>query len=193
MKIREPKFKVGDKVRDEDGDIYTVESINSYRFMQDEYWYNFSEHLCVIPESALELYIDKSKTVWDLQNGDKCCFIDNCGTVLSGIWVETSYAIKCRQTGNVFLTKEEAEFEVERRKIETEMLRLGGRRTFKKGENNFSISFAYLSSICGFSITNYSNSNIQGVIYFDSFEETDNAIKTIGESKIKKYIFGVNE
>lgn len=43
MEIKEPKFKPGQRVRDlEDGDIYTVESINSYRFMQDEYWYNLA-------------------------------------------------------------------------------------------------------------------------------------------------------
>lgn len=196
MKIREPKFNVGDKVRDiEDGDIYTVESINSYRFIQNEYWYNLVEHLCVMPESVLEPYVEKPKTVWDLQNGDKCCFIDDCGTVLSGTWSNNSYyAIECRQTGNVFLTEEEAENDVERRKIENEMLHLGGRREFKNGENNYYIVCDFDSShfaICVFN--NKSDGFAPMTIYFDSAKECRNAIETIGEYRIKRYIFGVDE
>lgn len=194
MKIREPKFKVGDKVRDiEDGDIYTVESINSYRFMQDEYWYNFSEHLCVIPESALELYIDKSKTIWNLQKGDKCYFIASDGDVLSGKWDNWNAQIENRKVGNVFLTKEEAFADLERRKIETEMLRLGGRRNFKFNENNFSIYYSDGLNVNGINVEFYHSTMHQGSIYFDSKEQLNEVVKTIGLEKIKKYIFGVNE
>ena len=89
------------------------------------------------------------------------------------------------------MTKEEAEFEVERRKIETEMIRLGGRREFKNGENNYHI-------VCDFD-THYSivvfNNKVDGfapmTIYFDSAKECRNAIETIGEDRLRKYIFGV--
>ena len=196
MEIREPEFKCGDKVRNlEDGHVYKVESINDYKFMQDEYWYNISDHLCVIPESALELYANKSKTVWDLKSGDKCYFVTVVGHVFPGTWSNLNAQIENRKLGNVFLTKEDAEYELERRRIENEMLRLGGRRKFKKGELNWYIYF-------GVSVTNknsirynYDIDNNDGIcrIYFDSFKDCSNAVNLIGEDKIKKYLFGVEE
>lgn len=196
MEIREPEFKRGDKVRNlEDGHVYTVESVNDYKFMQDEYWYNISDHLCVTPESALELYIDNHKTVWDLKSGDKCYFVTVVGHIFSGTWNNWNTQIENRKLGNVFLTKEDAEYELERRRIENEMLRLGGRRNFKKGELNWYIYF-------GVSVTNknsirynYDIDNNDGRwrIYFDSFKDCSNAVKFIGEDKINKYLFGVEE
>ena len=93
------------------------------------------------------------------------------------------------------MTKEEAQDEIERRKVETEMLRLGGRRNFKKGERNWYIYF-------GVSVTNknsigynYDMDNNDGRwrIYFDSIKDCSNAVNLIGEDKINKYIFGVEE
>lgn len=40
MEIREPKFNVGDKVIDNNDDIYTVAKINGYSFVGNEYFYN---------------------------------------------------------------------------------------------------------------------------------------------------------
>lgn len=60
------------------------------------------------------------------------------------------------------------------------MLRLGGRRKFKFDGDNYGIYF------CG-----GANNVVLCCIYFDSIEESDNAIKTIGESRLKKYVFGV--
>lgn len=196
MEIREPEFKRGDKVRNlEDGHVYKVESINDYKFMQDEYWYNISDHLCVTPESALELYIDNSKTVWDLKIGDKCYFATVVGHIFPGTWNNLNEQIENRKLGNVFLTMEDAEYELERRRIENEMLRLGGRRNFKKGELNWYIYF-------GASVTNknsirynYDMDNNDGRwrIYFDSIKDCRNAVNIIGEEKINKYLFGVEE
>ena len=40
MKIKDPKFKEGQKVRDiEYGNIYTVVEIDRYSFSGNEYWY----------------------------------------------------------------------------------------------------------------------------------------------------------
>lgn len=196
MEIREPKFKCGDKVRNlEDGNVYTVESINDYKFVQDEYWYNISDHLCVIPESALELYANKPKTVWDLKDGDKCYFANIIGDIFSVTWNNLNVQIENRKLGNCFLTEEEAEYELERRRIENEMLRLGGRRNFNKGEYNWHI---YILRDFGnkYSIRyNYDRDNNDGrwKIYFDSFKDCSNAVNLIGEDKIKKYLFGVEK
>lgn len=192
MEIKEPKFREGQKVRYvKDRNIYTIERINSYSFIQNEYDYNLLEKLCTLPESALELYIEKPKTVWELQKGDKCFFINAIGSMIPVKWDGTYCAIRNLEIGNVFLTKEKAEYELERRKVETEMLRLGGRREFKNGENNYYI-------VCDFD-THYSivvfNNKTDGfapmTIYFDSAIDAIDAVQEIGEDRIKKYIFGV--
>jgi len=192
MKIREPIFKAGDKVYCKQyKSSAIITGVSDYSFNKDKYFYNVEwehdDYLDEIHEDLLEPYVEKPKSVWELQNGDKCYFIDNCGTVLSGIWSNnSSYAIECRQTGNVFLIEEEAENEVERRKIETEMLRLGGRRKFNRGKDNYFIMYTRIE---GLDYVNYQSMHEQGVIYFDSELDAINAVKTIGKDKIKKYIF----
>lgn len=110
---------------------------------------------------------------------------------MPGPWDGNPLQIGSREIGNVFLTKDEAETESERRKIETEMLRLGGRRNFKFNDNNFSIYYSDGINVNGINVEFYHSTMHQGSIYFDSIEATDNAIKTIGEDRLKKYIFGV--
>ena len=194
MQIKDPKFKEGQKVRDiEDGTIFTLININSYGFDYDEYWYDLEcDGLTwTRPESKLEPCQEPPKTVWDLKEGDTYYVISGYGEVLETTW-KYNIDSNSRKIGNAFLTKEEAEFERERRKVETEMLRLGGRREFKNGENNYYIVCDFDSShfaICVF------NNKIDGfapmTIYFDSAKECRNAIEKIGEDRIKRYIFGV--
>lgn len=193
MQIREPKFKLGERVIDKDGNVITVIKFNSYHFENNEYWYDVSYdgEVIIKKESFLKPFVEKPKTVWDLEEGEECYSLTICGNVHHGFWDGSSSSIAIRELGELFLTKEEAEFEVERRKIETEMIRLGGRREFKNGENNYHI-------VCDFD-THYSivvfNNKVDGfapmTIYFDSAKECRNAIETIGEDRLRKYIFGV--
>lgn len=200
MEIKEPKFREGQKVIiDKKGHVGNVTKVDSYHFDEDEYWYSVSSDggtQGIYTETYLDQYAEKPKTVWDLKNDDTYYLIDTDGDVMNETWNDKYIDIdsKFRKNGNVFLTKEEAENDVERRKVETEMLRLGGRREFKNGENNYYIVCDFDSSrfaICIF------NNKIDGfapmTIYFDSAKECRNAIETIGEDRLRKYIFGVNE
>lgn len=200
MEIRKPKFELGQKVVDKKGDVGTVINVSHYYFDKDEYWYNIEkdETIRLKPESKLEpyngKYETKKKTVWDLEEREECYSLTICGNVHHGFWDGSSSSIAIRDTGGIFLTKEEAQYEIERRKVETEMLRLGGRREFKNGENNYYIVCNFDSSHFAIHIfNNKSNGFAQMMIYFDSAKECRNAIEKIGEDKIKKYIFGVNE
>lgn len=191
MEIREPIYKVCDKVKftNHPGIFEVVEMIN-FNFCINDYFYkvkhmDFGE-LFITNEKSLTLYVEKPKSVWDLKNGDECYFLASDGDVLDWAWDDNPLKIRRRELGDLFLTKEEAEYELERRKIETEMLRLGGRRTLKKGENNWLI---YYND--GLNVTVFNESALQGAIYFDLENEAYNAIKIIGEDRLKKYIFGV--
>lgn len=195
MEIKEPKFREGQKVIDKKGHVGNVTKVDSYHFEDNEYWYDVSydEGTHIKTESFLKPYSGKSETVWDLKEDDTYYLIDCDGEVMYTEWYDICLDNDCREIGNVFLTREEAECEIERRKVETEMLRLGGRREFRNGENNYYI-------VCDFDSSHFAirvfNDNIEcfakGMIYFDSAKECRNAIETIGEDRIKKYIFGVD-
>jgi hypothetical protein len=139
------------------------------------------------PESILELYQEPPKTVWDLKEGDTYYLIFGDGKVTETTWGCCDK--KFREIGNTFLTKEEAEFECERRKIETEMLRLGGRRKFKVIENNWYIFYDFYTGHVDSDYDVYDCG--QGTIYFDSIKEVHNVIEKVGEKRLRKYIFGV--
>lgn len=191
MQIREPKFKFGEKVYCEEFKCNAIIiGISDYSFANDKYYYSIryddgdNEEMI---ESMLRPCQEPPKTVWELQNGDTYYVISGYGEVLETTW-KYNIDSNSRKIGNAFLTKEEAEFEVERRKVETEMLRLGGRRKFKFNGDNYGIYFCEgASNVVLCHCTLY-----QGLIYFDSIEATDNAIKTIGEDRLRKYIFGVD-
>lgn len=195
MEIKEPKFKVGDKVIDIlNNEQLIVSEIIYYRFYDDNYLYvlnfNDGERFGYEDELHLTPYVEKPKTVWDLKEGDTYYLIDFTGDVIEanwlGYWLDYDNDKRSRKIGNCFSTKEEAEFECERRKIETEMLKLGGRRKFNRGKDNYFIMYTRIE---GLDYVNYQSMHEQGVIYFDSELDAINAVKTIGKDKIKKYIF----
>ena len=194
MEIREPRYKVGDKVYCKQYESSaTITGVSDYSFNNDKYFYNVEwehdDYLDEIHEDLLEPYTEKPKSVWNLKEGDTYYSIYGNGNVSSEEkWFDNDYENNYREIGNVFLTNEEAKFEVERRKVETEMLRLGGRRKFNRGKDNYFIMYTRIE---GLDYVNYHSMHEQGVIYFDSELDAINAVKTIGKDIIKKYIFGV--
>lgn len=192
MQIREPRYKVGDRVYCKQyKNSVTITGV-SYSFDKDKYFYNVEwecgDYLDEISEDLLESYIEKPNSIWELQNGDTYYAIDYSEMTVHSIeFCNDEYDLNNRELRNCFLTKEEAEFALERIKIEAEMLRLGGRRKFKNNRDNCGI-YHIDDSIY---TKSYRYVIIQGLIYFDSIKEAEDAIKTIGEDRIKKYIFGV--
>ena len=130
------------------------------------------------------------KTVWDLEIGETYYFINPNGGIYSCRWVADEQDLSRRERGNVFLTKEEAEFELERRKCEAIMLKYG-RRTFKPRDNNYIIRFDNDDKQT--SVDFWRLNQFQGVIYFDTEELAQKAIDEIGEERLKKYVFRVEE
>ena len=91
--------------------------------------------------------------------------------------------------GNVFRTKDQAEFEVEKLKVEAELRKFS--RPFKEDDDNYYIEI-YLPNK-KLSIDRSEFFKTQGTIYFESTTIANEAIDAIGENRIKKYIFGVEE
>ena len=132
----------------------------------------------------------KPRTVWDLKEGDRYYYFDDYDGVSFSTWNDIDVDITRRYFGNCFLTKEEVEFEVERRKVEAILLKYG-RRGFKYSEDNYYIFYERDESstvICC-----YESFQDQGVIYFDTEELCQKAIEEAGKDNIKKYIFGIEQ
>ena len=130
----------------------------------------------------------KPKTVWDLKYYDTYYNITSDGYVYTNSWDNCKVDSDIRNIGNCFLTEKEAEFEVERRKVEAILLKYG-RREFKQGEENHYMYCNLLESSIEFEC--YKDIQHQGIIYFDTEKLCQQAIEEAGEDNIKKYIFGV--
>ena len=93
------------------------------------------------------------------------------------------------EIGNVFKTAEDAEFAVEKLKVEAELRKFS--RPFEVGKINTEFYYGHESEEVMFS--SLKTCQMQGSIYFESEEKAQQAIKSAGEERIKKYIFGVEE
>lgn len=147
---------------------------------------------CLVDEDKLKelLVKPKPKTVWDLKDGDEYWYISTINNINYATWNGNAWDLRVRENGNVFLTKEEAEFELERRKCEAIMLKYG-RRTFKYNNDNYLLRVNNNDEKVevGF----WSIYQFQGSIYFDTEELARKAINEIGEERLKKYIFRVEK
>jgi len=121
-------------------------------------------------------------------DGDEYHYIEASGRVERIQWDESGFDLRAQEIGNIFQTKEQADFAVEKLKVEAELRKFS--RPFIEGEDNW-----YMALGDAFE-TYYMNDSIdpiQGVIYFDSLKRAHQATGEIGADRIKKYIFGVED
>ena len=135
----------------------------------------------------------KPKTVWDLRPGDKYYVLYLNGGIEVYTWKDTDFHRSTLYLGSGFLTYEEAEFERGRRKVETELIRLGGTRNMMSlGDGDVYKYFIEYDYVENRMVINYwCSRNQQGAIYFKTREECQAAIDMIGEDVIKKFLFHV--
>lgn len=144
---------------------------------------------CDANHVTLELKKPKPKTVWDLKNDDEYYYINADGYVNLSMYAEIESEENGVSVGNTFLTEEEAEKDVERRKVETLLLKYGGRRWFKEDLLNYYLVLSENSENLAVDWLKHGPS--QGLIYFDLKEQAQKAIEQIGEERIKKALFEV--
>lgn len=147
---------------------------------------------CEIERIVIDLTKPKPNTIWELEEGDMHNLVDFAGRVQDEdiAWMDDDFDKNARAVGNVFLTREEALRDVERRKVETLLLKYGGRRWFKEHKLNWFIALENEVSYEPY-VYSVSNRPKQGCIYFDTEEQAQNAVKEIGEEHLKKALFEV--
>lgn len=157
---------------------------NDIRKLVDDNWEDIKE--LIVKKTEAE---QKPKTIWDFNTNDRDSYyyIDEYG-YLRPDWFDEGYFEIRRDLGNAFLTEEEAEFELERRKIEAIMRKYS--KPFKYGESDYCIEYYHNNNtlnICRYSAINY------GIPYFKTIEIAEKVIEEIGEDRLRKYWFGVKE
>lgn len=129
------------------------------------------------------------KSIWDLKTKDEEQYyrLYNNGTIVLTTF-ESSMDRLFRYLGSAFLTKEEAELEIERRKIGAVMRKYG--RPFKFNKHNYYLVYNHYNK--SVSIESYGVFNC-GVPCFENKEIAQKVIDEIGHDRLKKYWFGVTE
>lgn len=157
---------------------------NNIRKLIEDNWEDIKELIAQKAEAE-----QKHKTIWDLktEDGEEYYVLWSDGSTGCHIFNSQDDEV-LREMGNVFLTREEAEFERERRKIEAIIRKYS--RPFTKQKRNYYIYYDY-----GFNgvVIDIYHSVSDGIPYFESKEIAQKVINEIGEDRLKKYWFGVNE
>lgn len=123
------------------------------------------------------------------RDGDIYWYIGLFGAILCGNWVGDAAGTHLLTVGNVYKTDQEAVFALEKLKVEAELRKYS--TPFKEDENNCFIQIN--SSYNNIVIDTDEGYQTQGTIYYETRKEALLAIDTVGEDRIKKYIFGVED
>lgn len=213
MEIQRPKYVPGDKVLLQSFDncqrnfwtfnptksVYEIKSIGSFHFDKNEFFYVLKaiddtaqiSELNSVAESNLQLYRKVPKSIWELKDGDSYIYTDGNGNIKEEIFTRDPSLLSRRNFGNVFLDQKEAAQDLLRRLVETNLLKLGGRRWYDPHEDNYYITYNYANHSIVYVWSRMSC--MQGTIFFNSESEAEEAVAEIGERQIKKALFGVDE
>ena len=157
---------------------------NDIRKLVDDNWEDIKE--LIVKKTEAE---QKPKTIWDLkiEDSEKYYCIDSDGAIVQHMFNESFDEVN-RDMGNVFLTREEAEFELERRKVEAIMRKYS--RPFRGEEQNWYLYYNHNNNITDTGVVYEIN---PGIPLFETKEIALKIMEEIGLGRLKKYWFGVAE
>ena len=150
---------------------------------------NLQDEIKVLKERIAELEEQAQEEQEFPQDGDEYWYLDTTGDIYNENWECFSFEKATLEIGNVFKTKEQAEFAVEKLKVEAELRKFS--RPFEYGKFNYCLLFDIDGNNFRTDVTSYCPS--QGAIYFESEEKAQEAVSAVGKERIKKYLFGVED
>ena len=157
---------------------------NDIRKLIDDNWEDIKALVIEKAEAEKKL---KPKTIWDLETKDSKEYyrIEASGFVEESCFNAT-YDKYVREVGNAFITREEAEFEVERRKIEAIMRKYSS--PFSPTKSNWYITY---DPIVEEVIVRVTNEVILGIPYFKQ-GMAEKVIDKIGTEILTHYWFEID-
>jgi hypothetical protein len=157
---------------------------NDIRKLVDDNWDEIKELIAQKAEAE-----QKPKNIWDLktEDGEEYYSIESDGKIIQYMFNE-AFDEDTRDIGNAFLTREEAEFEKERRKIEAILRKYS--RPFRGEEQNWYLYYNHNNNITDTGVVYEIN---PGIPLFETKEIALKVMEEIGLGRLKKYWFGVAE
>lgn len=137
--------------------------------------------------SELEEQVNKEQEF--PKDGDEYWYLGSSGEVMNTTCGDYDFEIDRLEFGNIFKTKKQAEFAREKIKVEAELRKFS--KPFEEREDNW--MFMWNGYDDNFVTESFSRIIHLGAIYFESEEKGQQAIESVGEERIKKYLFGVEE
>ena len=147
---------------------------------------NLQEELKALKERIAELEEQVEQEKEFPQYGNTYWCINAYGGVSKEIWDGYDIEKDMLEIGNGFRTEQEAEFAVEKLKVEAELRKFS--RPFYWGGENWILSMGTNKDV--FLVYEDDEMN-QGAVYFEDEYKALEAIEAVGKERIKKYIFGV--
>ena len=136
------------------------------------------------------------RKVWKPEYSELYFYVSGYGIVGNKTWKNDYMDNGYYGIGNCFKTKEEAEFALEKTKVEAELCRFAEENNECEfdWENDdqlkWYIRYSYYNrSVCFFYVYGYKRNDI----YFTSEKIAAQAVARIGEERLKKYYFGVED
>lgn len=135
------------------------------------------------------------RKVWKPECNKKYWII-NGFMVVDSSWYNDNVDYGCYEIGNCFKTEKEAKFALEKLKVEAELRRFAEENNeyeidwTDRKQNKWLICYNYDSKNID---TGYDNTLRTHYIYFSSKEIAKQAIKHIGEERLKKYYFRIED
>ena len=120
------------------------------------------------------------------QDGEDYWYMNALGIIFNDKWSGSISEEEMLEIGNVFKTKQQADFAAEKLKVEAELRKYS--RPFNYGWGNYNIILTDNESV---NTAYWSGVQSQGSIHFESKEKAQQAINEVGQERIKKYLFGV--
>lgn len=134
--------------------------------------------------------------VWKPEYDRDYYFIRNNGQICYTNWIKSDIDKERFILGNCFKTEDEAKFALERQKVITELKRYALEHNEKEidwndeVQNKFGLYFYHQSKKILIDTYTFCQTTF---IYFTSKKIAESAIKAIGEDRLKKYYFEVND
>ena len=120
---------------------------------------------------------------------DDYWYVNGDAETMLAVWYGDDYDKGRLSIDNVFKTRNQVDFVAEKLKVEAELRKFS--RPFEYGKFNYCLLFDIDGNNFRTDVTSYCPS--QGAIYFESEEKAQEAVSTVGEERVKKYIFGVED
>lgn len=137
---------------------------------------------------------NKTKKVWKPKKNEEYFLVTSHGTISKNLWINDMINNRTYNFGNCYRAEKEAEFALEKRKVEVELKRFSDEHNDVEidwFDNHQAKYYLWLDSCddefilkigCAYSIKTNDT-------YFSSEEIAEQAIKEIGEERLKKYYF----